>query len=125
MKDGVNVFCECGVEWRNHHSEPQPGQAHLEREGCPKFEPERVEYLTDDCDLKGRHRVKLVIFYGRNGDWYVTTCQEDERGMYAVRLRTSGGANNHAPGLCVGIADSFRSIVTAHTGIQYERFNFH
>jgi hypothetical protein len=113
MQDGINVYCECSLEWREHSESP-----------CRKFEPERVEYLTDDRDQTGRDRVKLVIFYGRNGDWYVKTCQEDEHGMYAVRLRTSGGADSRAPGLCVGIAEAFRSIVTAHTGIKYERFNY-
>lgn len=114
MKSGVNVFCgTCGVEWSEHDSSKREGVHH-------KFEPERVEYLTDDRDLTERYRVKLVIFYGRNGDWYVKTCQEDERGPYAVRLRTSGGASSAIPGLCVGVAQAFRAIVTAHTGITFE-----
>ena len=109
MLDGANVYCgECAREWRTH------GDAH-------KFQPERVEYLTDDRDAAGRHRMKLIILYGRNGDWYVTTCPEGERGIYGVRLRTSGGASSRAPGLCPGIAEAFRAIVTAHTGITFER----
>ena len=109
MSDGVKVFCgECGNEWAGH------GGAH-------KFEPERVEYFTDDRDARNpRQRLKLIIHSGRNGDWYVTTCPENERGMYGVRLRTSGGASARVPGLCPGIANAFRALVTAHTGIKFD-----
>lgn len=108
--EGVNVFCGvCSAEWRNH----QEGKDH-------DFEPGRVEYVTDDRDDDDRRgRMKLVISFGGNGDLYVATCREGEKGIYGVRLSTSGGASSDVPGLCPSVAEAFRSIAAAHTGKSY------
>ena len=78
-----------------------------------------VRFLTDDKDA--RRRNELVIFQGKNGDWYVATVPEGEgvagRG---VRISTAGGAATAFPGLPTAIADAYRSIAKAQGLLEGE-----
>lgn len=69
-----------------------------------------VRYLTDDRDYPVEDQCELVIFSGGNGDWYVQVTPVGSHSMHAVRLCTSGGASNAAPGLTNAIAEAYRCI---------------
>jgi hypothetical protein len=72
-----------------------------------------VRYLTDDRDARDGRRLELCIGWGNNGDWYVVTVPEGERGVSAVRLCTSGGASSVVPGFVPLIAEAFRKLLAA------------
>lgn len=74
-------------------------------------------YLTDDRDLPEEDLRTLVIFPGGNGDWYVQIAGANGRATDGVRLCTSGGASSKVPGLTVAIAEAYRAIKAAGTGV--------
>lgn len=54
----------------------------------------------------------LEIVQGGNGDWYVSVAPEGEgTAGRGVRICTSGGAQQHAPGLANAVAAAFRAIL--------------
>lgn len=68
-----------------------------------------VRYLTDDRDSSRKN--ELCIFFGDNGDWYVSVAPEGEGTLgRGVRLCTSGGASLRCPGLTIAISDAYRAI---------------
>lgn len=79
--------------------------------------PDAAVYLTDDRDLPEDQLRTLVIFRGGNGDWYVQVAGANGRATEGVRLCTSGGASSQAPGLTVAIAEAYRAIKAAGTGV--------
>jgi hypothetical protein len=68
--------------------------------------PREVRYLTDDRD--SRNPLELVINWGNNGDWYISTAKPGEVSFNAVRLCTSGGISSRVPGVNPCIAKVFR-----------------
>lgn len=69
-----------------------------------------VRYTTDDRDTDRRN--VLEIYQGGNGDWYVCIAPEGEgTAGRGVRISTSGGAQQHAPGLAKAIAAAYCAIL--------------
>jgi hypothetical protein len=69
-----------------------------------------ARYTTDDRDQPNRNI--LEILQGGNVDWYIAIAPEGEgTAGKGVRICTSGGAQQHAPGLANAIAAAFRAIL--------------
>jgi hypothetical protein len=80
-------------------------------------------YLTDDRYKE--KRLKLVIGWGRNGDYYVATCPEDEKPWNAVRICTSGGAASRNPRLVRAVVELFQALggFEKHSGCSCEQLD--
>ncbi|WP_258570046.1 hypothetical protein [Burkholderia sp. MBR-1] len=77
-------------------------------------------YVTDDRDLPEDEQRALVIFPGGNGDWYVQVAPKHGRTVEGVRICTSGGASTQCPGLGPAIADAYRAMRAAQSGVRPE-----
>lgn len=79
-------------------------------EASKPLDDRAARYTTDDRDQPNRY--VLEIFQGGNGDWYVATAPEGQgTAGLGVRICTSGGAQQHAPGLARAIAQAWRAIL--------------
>lgn len=68
-------------------------------------------YHSDDRDLAGCD-MRLDVFQGENGDWYVSICPSSHKGGPAcVRITTSG---NRFPEAANAVADLFRALEGSH-----------